>query len=70
MGDKAKCGIWCHKWEFFGIGFIPRAASSGGMGLINPDLPGIPNPSPASLGTEQGREIPAGITSGLSLSQA
>lgn len=60
-GGKAKSGICCHKWEFFGIrlgkGRIPRAASpvelsSGGMGLLNPDLLGIPNPSPASLGTE------------------
>lgn len=62
---KAKCGILCHKWEFFGIGIgkelIPRAAgavelSSAGMGLVNPDLLGIPNPSPASLGTQQTRQ--------------
>lgn len=60
-GGNSKSGIRCRKWEFFGIrfgkGLIPRAASpvelsSGGMGLLNPDLLEIPNPSPASPGTE------------------
>lgn len=69
-GDKAKSGIWCHKWEFFGIGkgLIPGAASSGGMGLFNPkSISSIPWDRAEG---KQGRIIPVKVTSGLSLSQA